>query len=955
MQEGKWWRRSALICAIGLGLVMGCGDDDEASLECVGDLVEVRENEEGALECVAKTHDCADGEVVTPLGQCAEADVFCGEGTALDSSSGRCVDTSEVTCGEGTVAEDGRCVVEDPLVCGAGTVLHDGQCVVSEEACGPGSRFDAPYCEIDADEACQGRAQLDVASGECVDDQVVECGPDTVEVNQECLPEGTVADDLAADADVEQGDGQPIATDAGEMVVFAGVLEDVISHTFTLDAEAGQWVEITLLSRGLPSPGFELSDGESWSRMALASMASQPTRTVLIPESGSYDLTIETSSTATAGDRNWGYVGTVEVLDAPDDYDWDVFEESLDGDLALTTHNWIRADVGDDLDEVMLTVQGAGDDAWDPTVEVWASESERWSQEELERGSTISVPTQGEETLWFHFDAQAFVGPDSDYSVSAQATSIVDPGDSHEVDVTAEAGEVIIASHQSNGSQAMDVVVERSGEEVASLEDVPASGQSYGADETYRPFIYAAEGGTHTVRYTNAGDEVVDGFVGTASTESAPTFEVADSGLSSFNHSFDGDLYEPGDWQYVVIDAASQSNLDVSVTVGDGEVQAALYDGQRFAVASEEEDVEEAQLEWLASQAQPLVLAIKPASDITEGIDVAVEAEVFDGLGPAEVIEETVTMSTNDVFRARVTPFEGDALDVTLENPNGVVIFEAEEIEEPLEIAEVAAGPGDYTLTVSNPGFMPVLIGDVTVQAMSPFEIYDVDEVSAESFSRDALDAGEREVMLLRFLEDEMLSVGLEADEGDATLRVLEPGQGVVGEVSSPEELTLAASAEFGALRVVEVVADSDLSEGYELSLGELSQFEVEETSSPGIAIPDNDPDGITDEISVSNCPTIVEVEVTVDITHTWRGDLIVDVTSPTGQTANLQDRTGGSADDLQATYPFPDGTGYDDGEELLDLEGTNGTGTWEIFVSDNAALDTGDLNSWTLHLLCEG
>ena len=349
-------------------------------------------------------------------------------------------------------------------------------------------------------------------------------------------------------------------------------------------------------------------------------------------------------------------------------------------------------------------------------------------------------------------------------------------------------------------------------------------------------------------------------------------------------------------------------------------------------------------------------MAIKPAEAISDGIDIDIDAEVFEGLGPSDVIEETLELSTNDVLRGQVTPFEGDALDVEIINPNGVMLYEAEDIQEVQEIALIAAGPGDYTVRVSNPGFTPVLIGDISVEGITPFEVYDVVGPADESFQRDALSAGDREVMVFRFLSDDMVGVDLDVDDGEATLRVLDPvTQEIIGESDDPDELSLGVSGDFGEQRVLEVVADSDLGEGYELSLSELNEFEVEVTSEPALAIPDNDAAGVTDELNVSSCPTILEVAVELDITHTWRGDLIVDVTTPAGEVARLHDRTGGSSDDIQATYPFPDGTGLDDGEELLDFEGTSGTGIWEIFVSDNAFSDTGDLNSWTLTLTCEG
>ncbi|RUO27030.1 peptidase S8 [Aliidiomarina minuta] len=105
------------------------------------------------------------------------------------------------------------------------------------------------------------------------------------------------------------------------------------------------------------------------------------------------------------------------------------------------------------------------------------------------------------------------------------------------------------------------------------------------------------------------------------------------------------------------------------------------------------------------------------------------------------------------------------------------------------------------------------------------------------------------------------------------------------------------------------------------------------------IDIPDADPEGISSIISVSDEGTVFGTEVSVNITHTWIGDLIVTLTSPEGTEHVLHDRAGGSADDLIETW----NVGTFNGESM--------TGDWTLHVSDNAAFDTGTLNSWGLVL----
>ena len=102
-----------------------------------------------------------------------------------------------------------------------------------------------------------------------------------------------------------------------------------------------------------------------------------------------------------------------------------------------------------------------------------------------------------------------------------------------------------------------------------------------------------------------------------------------------------------------------------------------------------------------------------------------------------------------------------------------------------------------------------------------------------------------------------------------------------------------------------------------------------------GISIPDNNAAGITSEAAV---PSGISgtVNVQVNVTHTWRGDLIVTL-SHSGQTWTLHNRDGGSADDLSASYPLsPAPTG-------------SLAGVWTLKVSDNAGADLGTLDSWSI------
>ncbi len=84
---------------------------------------------------------------------------------------------------------------------------------------------------------------------------------------------------------------------------------------------------------------------------------------------------------------------------------------------------------------------------------------------------------------------------------------------------------------------------------------------------------------------------------------------------------------------------------------------------------------------------------------------------------------------------------------------------------------------------------------------------------------------------------------------------------------------------------------------------------------------------------------SISALSVTVDVTHPYRGDLIVKLVRQGGGEVVLSDRAGGSADDLKKTFAV---TAFD---------GQDAAGTWSLVVIDKAKSDVGKLNSWKLSI----
>ncbi|MBD8526179.1 proprotein convertase P-domain-containing protein [Pseudomarimonas arenosa] len=104
------------------------------------------------------------------------------------------------------------------------------------------------------------------------------------------------------------------------------------------------------------------------------------------------------------------------------------------------------------------------------------------------------------------------------------------------------------------------------------------------------------------------------------------------------------------------------------------------------------------------------------------------------------------------------------------------------------------------------------------------------------------------------------------------------------------------------------------------------------------VSIPDNNSTGVYSNISVSgrsgNAPS--DLEVSVDIVHTYIGDLIVDLVAPDGSVYNLHNRSGGSADNISQTY-------------TVNASSEAANGTWRLRVRDRARRDTGYIDGWSL------
>ncbi len=156
---------------------------------------------------------------------------------------------------------------------------------------------------------------------------------------------------------------------------------------------------------------------------------------------------------------------------------------------------------------------------------------------------------------------------------------------------------------------------------------------------------------------------------------------------------------------------------------------------------------------------------------------------------------------------------------------------------------------------------------------------------------------------------------------------------------------------------------------------------EVSHSSAPAIAIDTNNClgddggdglDGWSDTIAFAEAGTISDVDVTVEIDHTWRADLQFHVEYSVGAAGAIvlaADHDGGD-DDYYATFDDEAGMLCSDATmcgtgsavcvsgspatcmpdvALSAFDGLTSPGTWTLMVCDDAGGDDGELTGWTV------
>ncbi len=236
---------------------------------------------------------------------------------------------------------------------------------------------------------------------------------------------------------------------------------------------------------------------------------------------------------------------------------------------------------------------------------------------------------------------------------------------------------------------------------------------------------------------------------------------------------------------------------------------------------------------------------------------------------------------------------------------------------------------------------------------------YESQRLADDANSNNWLEAGEAGHLALT-----LKNLGDSATGINGTLRPLSPhaqapgsgswpdlGAGQSGE-SNPPHFAISAAADTPPGHKLSFAADWETSEGdrgttkaFFVPVGVPSTSQEASTDVPKDIL---DNSTINSLLEITTDRQIREINVHVDITHSYQGDLSVTLIAPDATEVRLHDKSGGSANDILTWYDT-ETPSVDPLDLLVDKASL---GTWTLRVEDSAGGDEGSLNAWTLEVI---
>lgn len=116
-------------------------------------------------------------------------------------------------------------------------------------------------------------------------------------------------------------------------------------------------------------------------------------------------------------------------------------------------------------------------------------------------------------------------------------------------------------------------------------------------------------------------------------------------------------------------------------------------------------------------------------------------------------------------------------------------------------------------------------------------------------------------------------------------------------------------------------------------------------TLKPNLKIPDANTRGVETAMQVNKTASGRKVTVTVNVSHTYIGDLVLKLVDPSGKSYLLQNKKGGRTRDLRGTF----GKELTSETNLQSLSNAS-SGVWKLQIADVVRIDTGTLLEWSVN-----
>lgn len=207
---------------------------------------------------------------------------------------------------------------------------------------------------------------------------------------------------------------------------------------------------------------------------------------------------------------------------------------------------------------------------------------------------------------------------------------------------------------------------------------------------------------------------------------------------------------------------------------------------------------------------------------------------------------------------------------------------------------------------------------------------------------------------------DNDLSYSVEIATDAAFATIVETGA-VTNNSYSPLLLQLNTSY-FWRVKAINDCGESSFSSVYNFTTANEVCDSIASTDTP-LDIPDNNTTGVSSVIAFNLNKIITDVNVTVNITHPWVGDLKLYLISPIGTSVTLAENIGGEGDNYTSTVFDSDATNeissaiapftgvYSPTGNLAVLNNEEALGNWTLKVVDSGNGDLGPINSWSIEV----